>query len=612
MPVTGVRKGRPTITTEAIENHDPRGEYLRRLDARKRLLATLSRQDGVVANVRLVVFVAGVAIAWLAFWPPSVHWAWLSIPVAAFVALVIMHERIKQGLSRARNAVEYYERGIARVEDRWMGAGREGLDLMPKEHPYAGDLDIFGPGSLYQLLCTAQTAAGRKMLAEWLCVPARPDEIRARQTAIEELRGRIDLREDLAYAGRTLEASVSVEDIAEWTSPPPVWWFRWLPALAYAVSIAALYSCILAILGGPLFPLSAGIAVLGILHGLTRRRVRQIDSAGEKPGFELEVVGRVLARLEREHFSNPYLQTVQIAFGGGQSASAAILRLRQLQRMREASRNLIFAPLAAVLMWDFHLARAIDAWRVRHRYAIGQWLEAVGRLEVLCALATYAYEHPQDPFPKIVDGAAVIEGQDLGHPLLPAAHFVRNDVTLDSERRLLIVSGSNMSGKTALLRTVGINVVLAMAGAPVRARTLVLSPLMAGATIDIHDSIHEGVSRFYAEIKRIRTLMDITQGPAPLLFLLDEIFHGTNSYDRRIGARAVLRELLHAGAIGLVTTHDLAITALVDELNGPAANVHFADHLEGSRLAFDYRLNPGVVQRSNALDLMRAIGLHIE
>jgi DNA mismatch repair ATPase MutS len=346
---------------------------------------------------------------------------------------------------------------------------------------------------------------------------------------------------------------------------------------------------------------------------VTRGRVRQVAGAAAEPSRELEVVSGVLARLEKEMFACPYLQRIQDDLKDEtRPASAAIARLLQLIRLKDTSLNLLFAPIAAVAMWDFHFARAIDRWRVAHGSAIERWLSGVGRLEALCALASYAFEHPKNPFPTIVDSGPVFRGQRLGHPLLPEETCVRNTITLDASNRLLIVSGSNMSGKSFLLRTVGINAILACAGAPVCADALTVSPLMVGATLNVHDSIQAGVSRFYAEIKRIRMLMDISHGPTPLLFLLDEIMHGTNSWDRRIGASAILRGFLQAGAIGITTTHDLAITELTGEFGASSQNAHLEDQLKDGQLEFDYLLRPGVVTRSNALDLMRAIGLNVD
>ena len=228
-------------------------------------------------------------------------------------------------------------------------------------------------------------------------------------------------------------------------------------------------------------------------------------------------------------------------------------------------------------------------------------------------MSAYAYEHPADPYPSLAATAtpACFDGLGLGHPLVPAARMVRNDVHLEGATRLLLVSGSNMSGKSTLLRTVGINCVLAQMGAPVRATALMLSPLQLGATLRIQDSLQEGRSRFYAEITRVRELADLARGPVPLMFLLDELFHGTNSHDRLAGATGVLRSFLERGAIGLVTTHDLALTAMADQLGPTAANVHFEDWFDGGEIRFDYLMKRGPVTRSNALALMRAVGLDV-
>jgi DNA mismatch repair ATPase MutS len=243
---------------------------------------------------------------------------------------------------------------------------------------------------------------------------------------------------------------------------------------------------------------------------------------------------------------------------------------------------------------------------------VDDWLRVVGELEALSSMATYAYEHPRDPFPTLVDQGPLFEAEALAHPLIPADIAVPNDVRLGGgHSHVIVVSGSNMSGKSTLLRSVGVNVVLALAGAPVRAAALRLSPLVLGATLKVEDSLEAGRSRFYAEILRIRTIVDAARGPVPLLFLLDEILHGTNSYDRRIGAEAIVRALAEGGAIGLVTTHDLALTELPSRLSVPAVNMHFEDRLEGGRMVFDYRMRPGVVEHSNALALMRAIGLDV-
>jgi DNA mismatch repair ATPase MutS len=295
----------------------------------------------------------------------------------------------------------------------------------------------------------------------------------------------------------------------------------------------------------------------------------------------------------------------------GRPPSERIERLQRLIELLDSRDNVFMRLVDPPLLWTEQLAFAIEAWRKKSGPALRRWLDAVGEIETLCALSAYAWEHPADPFPDLAEGPACFDGEQLAHPLLGETRAVRNSLRLDGDRRVLIVSGSNMSGKSTLLRSVGANVVLAQAGAPVRARRLRLSPLAIGASIRIIDSLEGGTSRFYAEITRIRQIMDLAAGPLPVLFLLDELLHGTNSHDRRIGGEAIVRGLVERGAIGLITTHDLALAHIAEALAPRAANVHFQDHLEHGRITFDYLLRQGVVEKSNALELMRSVGLEV-
>jgi DNA mismatch repair ATPase MutS len=267
--------------------------------------------------------------------------------------------------------------------------------------------------------------------------------------------------------------------------------------------------------------------------------------------------------------------------------------------------------ILGLFLWRLHIAYALEGWRATHGASIAGWLAAAGEVDALGALAGYAWERPEDPLPEVVDGGVVYEGEGLGHPLLPDKVCVRNDVRLGSSPAVWVLSGSNMSGKSTLLRTVGANAVLAMAGAPVRARKLRMSIVSVGATIRVQDSLQLGTSRFFAEVKRLKQLMDLAKGPRPLLFLLEELLSGTNSHDRQKGAEILVRTFAECGAIGLVTTHDLSLAAVADALGPKASNVHFEDRIADGKLVFDYVLKPGPVKGSNALELMRAVGLPV-
>jgi hypothetical protein len=612
------------VTSEPpADDANPRREIERRLAARRALALWQASVDRRFSWARGGAALGVLVAWWLTLGPSGIAATWLLVPMGLFVVLVLLHDGVVRRRRRAQRAVAFYEAAVSRLEGRWAGAGEAGDRFLSESHPFAADLDVFGRGSLFELVCTARTRAGQETLAEWLRSPAAagvepaqravPETVRARQAAVTELRERLDLREDLALSGEDVRAGVDSAVLRSWATAPPVV----LPPSARAVSLALAVLNVLtgiawAALGlGPRAFIVA-VALAGAWALVVHARIEATLRAAERPGRELALLGALLARLERERFVSPLLVALRERLDSdGLPPSGQLRRLARLREYLDSRLNQLFAPVALLLLWSTQLALAIEAWRVRVGPRVPVWLDAVGELEALCALAGYAFEHPADPFPEIAAEAPLFDGRGVGHPLLPAPDCVRNDVRLDSELRLLLVSGSNMSGKSTLLRTVGLNTVLALAGAPVRASSLRLSPLSVGASIRIQDSLQHGASRFYAEITRLRELVDLARDRPPLLFLLDEILHGTNSGDRRVGAEAIVRGLLQRGALGLVTTHDLALARIADELRPHARNVHFEDHLEAGRVAFDFRLKEGVVTRSNAIALMRAVGLDV-
>jgi DNA mismatch repair ATPase MutS len=331
------------------------------------------------------------------------------------------------------------------------------------------------------------------------------------------------------------------------------------------------------------------------------------------PFGQLALLAGVLRTIEAESFDAERLSRVRAALGGTtRPASVEIARLRRLVSLLDSRRDMMFAPIAASLAWATQIAGAIDAWRARVGPHVVRWIDAVGEFESLAAMATYAAEHPDHVFPAFDAGAASIRATRLGHPLL-GADAIGNDIAIGgADSHVFIVSGSNMSGKSTFLRAIGLNVVFAQAGLPVRAASFALAPMAVGASIRIVDSLTEGRSKFFAEIGRLKLIVDLArERRGAALFLLDEILAGTNSHDRLRGAEGVIAGLAALGAIGLVTTHDLALGDVAGRLSVPAVNVHFADEFDAGGLHFDYRLRPGVVRTSNALALMRAVGLDI-
>ena len=608
----------------------PREDYTRRLESRRASLASAVRQHVTFGNLRVATLALGLAGAYAAL---ALGWfsAWSLVGLlAGFLWVGGRLERAVNARRRLERGIGFYERALARLDGRWIGTGSETGDrFVDDAHLYAHDLDLFGPASLFELLNGARTWVGEETLAAWLKHRAESAVVRARQEAVRELAPRTDLREDLAVLGEDARTVVRADALAAWaersarlpSSAVPAWVWPLTAAGALAavglVVLLATWFRVLQLDASTLTAVRGYVVAMFALCGSVAWRFHAQASAILQdmggPAHDLELLSTVVDRLEAERFTAPRLAELR---GGldvdGQPASRRLAKLDALMTLVDSRDHLLVRVIGRpLLLWDLHLIYALERWRRSSGPAVRRWLIAVGEMEALSSLAGYHYEHPDDVFPELDEAALCWDGEGLGHPLLPDAAMVRNDVRLGDEPRVLVVSGSNMSGKSTLLRTIGVNTVLAQAGAPVRARRLRLTPVEIGASIHIQDSLQAGVSRFYAEITRLGLIMRAAEQSPPVLFLIDELLQGTNSHDRRIGAEAIIRGLVERGAIGLVTTHDLALAHVADALGPRGANVHFEDALEGGRLRFDYRMRPGVVQKSNAIALMRSVGIQV-
>lgn len=594
----------------------PHEEYARRLGLHEVRAAQYERLHERLSTWRLLVFAVTAFCGW-ATWEGMFSTGWLLLPCTGFVGLLTWHARVRGVRAKTQRAAGFYRRGIARIEDRWSGQGATGQRFDDLHHVYASDLDLFGHGSLFQLLSIARTRMGEERLAQWLLAPAPAAEILERQACIAELRDKLDLREDLALLGTDAEVSVQPKALMTWAQAKNSLTQRWLPWAAFVLPALLAIAVLVWNRWGIASPV---VALLLIEIGLLRWVAKPLHAVlyGTESAFEnLRLLAAILTRLEREPVNSSQLRALlQSLVSHDLPASRAIGRLATIVHWIESRRNPLLALLQVPLLYPLHTALAAQRWRVAHGRTVAAWLDTIGEIEALNSLAAYSFEHPADCLPQFVDGKATFVAQELGHPLIAATRCVRNDVSVAEPVRVLLISGSNMSGKSTLLRTVGINTVLAMMGAPVRARSLALTPLQVGASIRINDSLHEGSSRFYAEIQRLRQLNDLVvhAGPAgklPLLFLLDEMLQGTNSHDRRIGAEGIVHAFLEQGAIGLISTHDLALTDLDGQSSRRLHNMHFQDELLEGKLQFDFILREGIVTRSNGVELMRSIGLNV-
>ena len=611
----------------------PLDEYAVRKRDREIAVAARERTHILLGNAKVAIFV--VALIYTFVMLGSLSTTYYAVTAALFVVLAIWHEVVMRALARAHAAVAYYAAGEDRIQDRWMRddpsgerfrnptSPLSGFVVTGRDHPYADDLDVFGPRSLFQLLSSCRTPMGEERLAGWLLHPSAPAEVRERQSRIAALRERIDLRERIAVVNAGRRRSIEADRLIVWAEQP-----RTLPPIRIViVALALLFIAALAIYmnGGPGIYVAISAIVNLIVFGVLAKRanaiVESLSSATESAAIDL--LSNVIKAVESETFTEPELIALARRLTGDRPSSLVSKRIARLARISDwaDSRHNVFLRLSEIpLLFTPQVAYAAESWRQQHGTKLRDWIDAVGEMEALLSISGYSYEHPDDPFPEIVESQTpIFHATEVAHPLIAAAEAVRNSLALgaaDSQdegpvTKVLIVSGSNMAGKSTLMRTVGINAVLALAGAPVRAQRLRLSPVAIGTCLRHSDSLQEHRSGFYTEALRIRLIADLLDGPLPLLFLFDELLSGTNSKDRRIAAEGVVRTMLARGAIGMVTTHDLALTEIAAMFPGHVKNVHLEDKVENGKMSFDYKLRDGVITHSNALELMRMIGLDV-
>ncbi len=586
----------------------PAAEYESRLRARRASFVQADGQSARLGNVRLLIVLIAILAGWCRLW-----WV-VALDAAMFIAVGVAIQRLNRKRDGWQRAITYYERSLARLRGDWAGRGQGGEAYLPAEHLYARDLDLFGRGSLFELLCQARTRSGTSTLASWLLNAAGTDTVRQRQQAVEELKNKLDLRESLAVIGEGILETLRATLLEDWGEAPPTPLQSTSRPVMWALTVlgaAAAIALIADILGVEveylkLFYIPVAVVCASVLWR-SRQTIHAVLHGAEGAAHEVAILADVLERLEKESFASPLLAGLRGRLDvQGLPPSKRIRQLRVLMDLVDSRDHFLVRLLGPLVLYDLHLALALENWRKTSGGAMRTWVNAVGEIEALSSLANYAYENPTDVFPDLLEGGARFEATELRHPLMPRA--IPDDVSLGDSCQVLIVSGSNMSGKSTLMRTVGVNAVLALAGGPVRAARLRLSPLAIGASISTHDSLQGNTSRFYAEILRLRDIMQKAAGATPVLFLIDEVLSGTNSHDRRIGAAAIIQGLADRHAIGIATTHDLALTQIADER---ARNVHFEDQLVDGAMQFDYKMRPGVVTHSNAIALMRAIGLEV-
>jgi hypothetical protein len=604
-----------------VADQPVRAWYAERARAHDLAAAASARRSARLAQLRLGVFAAAV-LAGLAAERGGGAWAWLGAAAAllVFVVLVARHRRVRTTLAEQQALAALNREGVARVARQWAALPeRAAAVTLPATHGYAGDLDLFGPASLTQLLGPHGSASGGAVLDEWLLEPAPAVVAGERHAAVRELAAMAEWRERLALLARRAghAGGGDIERFLAWAGSPPALGRRALYVLPWLLP-ALLWIPALAGLLVPLPPLWLPGAVLTLWYAGTSARAahRAMDAAFGRESL-FAAFPELFAHIHGAPFRSAALQQLQARLeGAGRPAHLRIAALRRIMNLADARFSSVHFVLQLAVLWDLHVLRALERWKRENGAAAGDWLRAAGEVEALAVFGTLMHDQPGWCLATFAgdDSRATFTAGQLGHPLIPDDERVANDVTLGPPGSFLLVTGSNMSGKSTLLRAIGLNAVLAQAGAPCCARTLRLAPLRLGSSIRVQDSLARGVSYFMAELERLKQVVDAADANrGRYLYLLDEILHGTNTAERRIAARRVIAHLVDSGAIGAVTTHDLEL-ATGDELQALAVPVHFTEHFERDdtgteRMSFDYVLRPGLAPSTNALKLMELVGL---
>lgn len=587
------------------------GLFQERSETFARQEQTTQRLFNRYAAARVLVFLSSGVLVWLAFeqWGVLPAAVLAGLGLAGYLWLIGRHQALRIRRDTFRFLKTLNEDEAARLKGRFLRP-ETGLELLDTAHPYAADLDVFGTHSLFRLLNRTRSHGGTRRLADWLRTPADRPTILRRQQAVAELAPKLDFRQGTeATAMRFENVAESPESLLAWVQTeetlldrPLFKVVRWSPLLTIPLLVAG---------WADLIPTGWGWGLLAIQALVTIRANRAVKATVEATHTvlgPLRAYAEVLRRLEAEPLEAELLREIKVTVAGASGGIGLLSRQLDLLSYRQNPYFQLFVGIAT--SWDLQFGTRVASWKRQHRAHLAQWLDALAEYEALHSLAGLAFAEPRYVVPIIETAPMRLLATRLGHPLLPTARRVTNDFHLDGLGKTALVTGSNMAGKSTFLRTVGVNLVLALAGSVVAADAFACSIVRVFTSMRTQDSLAESTSSFYAELRRLRQLLDLAAVPetAPVFYFLDEILKGTNSRDRHAGARALVRQLSTANAAGLVSTHDVELGEEAE--NWPfAENFSFQSEVVEGRLYFDYRLRPGVCHSFNASELMRQMGI---
>ncbi|OEF97671.1 MutS family DNA mismatch repair protein [Desulfuribacillus alkaliarsenatis] len=593
-------------------------EFQQEVDKYQQQEEQLKKRLDTLSHIRLGTFLIGAALAgWLYFQGnDAAGTLTLAVFGAAFIYWVISHSRTKKELLRTRCRIQINQQYMDRLSGSWISFKDRGMDFVQPEHPFTSDLDVFGNSSLFQLINVGNTYYGRKILADFLATPTKNiEEIRQRQAAVSELATKYEFTQELQAEGMmaerisqhpegfiaTIVKRVDIDGLRKWKAL-----FYILPAL----TIASIIALVIGVGVSPYVPLGLIIVQL-ILTAVGFFRAAAFLSDVYTFRESIEAYRKFITLVERESFTNSYLEQLKAKMHSRNKPVSK--QLEDLEKVGTAidmrHSALLYFLLNALLLWDYHCLFALDKWKKNHATGVRTWLETIGELEALSSLAVIHKLNPNWAFPEFTTQELVVDCQDIGHPLINVEQRVCNDMSIKNS--LGIITGSNMSGKTTMLRTIGINLVLAYSGAPVCAKRMQCALVDIFTSMRITDDLNSGISSFYAELLRIKKIIEHSHTKQPMLFLIDEIFRGTNSQDRILGAKSVMKNLSKDWVIGLISTHDFELCDLENEPNISIKNYHFTEHYVNNEIKFDYKLRAGRCSTTNAKYLMKMVGIQL-
>lgn len=590
--------------------------YKARLENLSNQLKKLQQRKKSLAWLRLLSFLAAFIISWIIL-NSSLLFAAFVFVILISVFIIFVSKDLTNSNSIENNLLlaSINQKEIAALDHQYLDFP-DGMEWKPEQHSYANDLDIFGRASVYQYCNRTNSEQGNKLFADWLTTADNIDTIHQKQEAVKELTKELDWRQQLQAAGIKNKLTIRTEEnICKWLNEDNrfinnnFWKAARILFPLISLTITGLY--IINIIQFNQF-LPIILLMLAIAFWISKLIMPSYFKLNKVTG-ELETLAESIALIEKKSFNSKYLTELNKAFvQTGSTASGSIKKLKKiLDRLDYRLNPVVFIPLSALLCWDLQQIFALEKWKSINKENTSNWFSSLAGFEAVSSLANLSFNHPQWCFPILHEGEPFLEMDDMGHPLIPPAKRVDNSYSTRGTNQVSLITGSNMAGKSTFLRSTGVNIVLAMMGSPVCAKQFSMSPLKVMSSMRVSDNLEESTSTFYAELKKLKEIIEAVYRNEKVFLLLDEILRGTNSADRHTGSTALIKQLIHHNAIGMVATHDLELAKLADTYPDNIHNYHFDVKVENDELYFDYKLNRGICQSMNASILMKKIGIEL-